>query len=413
MQSTCPHCGSTSVIHIQTITQRKLSYYRCSSCFKSFSLPDPPEYKGEECSQELSNSSSITADSSTDPSSFTAEIQSSELSDKNRSSFNNEPAQTEDGSGTCPVPASAQAHKCAETSLTEQPAQTTSFSSADTQVKTQDSLDELKTKTLPCSKEKAALSQVKDLMRLNLFGKAKIILNQLPSNEQTALQMLFFKTIVSFGKDGYISATYCYLNSALSILDDHLSCMDSLLPQNDTTRRYEILSSIFDAIIIFAKLPIKFYSSSSYKKYDKYGEVNVVSHVRTYAWLQRTVIIGKLAQYLESLHTDSLYGDEYRRMTASLWSACLNYKQKDRVHLSFSDDLSTIILDKLLNHITVTKYEKKLRRQIKNKLKKPSASVELVYPHIDRDKAELRIKITAFCSLLIIGLSAVWLANRR
>lgn len=350
MQIKCTYCGSSAVKLIQTIPDQNISHYSCGICSHTFVLADKP---------------AGTAAGTAPPSSAAEGAPKSSANAKVQQSKNS--GSSSDRSGNADNENAA-------------PDEEVNYTSA-----------------------KEFFTIVSNQLNNNYYLRACKLLDNYPHPEECPLRLLFYRNVAVLGDYGGIKSPLEDPNKCLSVLNDHVSHLNNFLATNDREKLYDILSGLYDAIKIFGQLRINPYSHSSYLERGRHSTIKVVIDEKTYAWLERTVIIGKMAQNLESLQNDSRYGAKYREMAASLWADCLYNPSLQPSGIGLNTDFVTVALNRTLDYFTVNKQENRLRQQIQNKLNNPQAVVDLSFNYVDRKKTRMTINLLVFCALLIIG----------
>ena len=272
----------------------------------------------------------------------------------------------------------------------------------------------------PLGEEEAQELALK-LMQKQGYDEACRTLDRCPSPWQHPLMMHFLRFVGELGKAGGLTEAnpnltlyYKQLSeiNPLNMFNANLRNIDYYLPKNDPKRLYETYCGLYRALLAFAALPVDYYiSSTDYNhEFQSHGLRYYKRCRRTENWMQRALALGHLARRLEEQGSDSSYGDKYREMSVSLWSACAEY-ERTNPPLQLSSDVFETVVDRIVDYFFINKQENKLRRQIQDKLSGKETPVELVYQPKNR-------KILYMCVhavpavLLLIALIAVWVILR-
>lgn len=272
-------------------------------------------------------------------------------------------------------------------------------------------------------------------MQINDFEQAGRLLKNMPEDSRRSIEAAVAEAVCGLGIFGYLSVSSAVPARLLGILEDHFGNLETYLPRYDAERLNAVLNNLFSALMIFANFRVQLYAHSSYMRPSllSYAEQERLAYMepgrlsfmkpgrlaytdpdqfelgseadneRTGVWLRRTVVIGRLALFLERLRDDGIYGKRYSEMAAELWSAGLVCREREdgSSGLPLSVYLPSVILNRIVDCYTVIPFEKKLRRQIEKKLKNPLASVNLNYPYVSRDAVRLRILALTGAAVLL------------
>ena len=245
-----------------------------------------------------------------------------------------------------------------------------------------------------CSDEEELFRSAGELIRQKNSAQACIMLYEYPSPLRHPLTMLFYRLIGDIAYYGGISGTTA---GELSLLAYNIRNCDYYLPQNDPRQLYEVLTSAYEALMLLNELHIEYYSYHFITLTRRYGPCKQVYKTRTDAWIRRAAAVGSLAQRLESLQNDALYGEKYREMSAALWAACSEY----HIVSEHNDIIQyTSIINTLSNYFIVARPENRLRRQISAKLQDSGAAVDLDYRPVTRNKITILFLTALFCLFL-------------